>query len=166
MCEPIVPPTDEGKKHRSRLIIVGFVHLVLSILLCFIMLTTGLFELINVAILFCALSQMNFCCLIIYIINISIDFFTLFNQVGLWIQTGDYTENMKDATWGEQFAIAIMFILLIFYVVATIVCFFAYREFKGMIFDAGQGGGFGMGGMMSGGQRGAQQQDGSGSGAQ
>ena len=73
---------------------------------------------------------------------------------------------MEEATWGEQFALAIMFILLIFYVVATIVCFFAYREFKGMIFDAGQGGGFGMGGMMSGGQRGAQQQDGSGSGAQ
>ena len=36
MCEPVVPPTPEGKKHRSILMICGFVHLALSIMYCFI----------------------------------------------------------------------------------------------------------------------------------
>ena len=79
MCQPVVPPTPEGRKHRSVLMVCGFVHLALAILLCFIMLLNGIYELIDVAILFCALSQMNFCCLIIYIINITINFFILFN---------------------------------------------------------------------------------------
>ena len=35
--------------------------------------------LIDVAILFCALAQMNFCCLIIYIIQITVQFFMIFN---------------------------------------------------------------------------------------
>ena len=158
MCEPIVAPTEEGKKHRTRLIVVGFVHLILAILLCFIMFTNGIFELINVAILFCALAQMNYCCLIIYIINISIDFFTLFNQIGLLIQTGTATEIMTESSLGSQFALTVMIILCVFYLVATVVCFYAYREFKGMLFDAGQGGGFGMGSMMGGGQQQAQAQ--------
>ena len=39
--------------------------------------------------------------------------------------------------------------LTIYYLVAVFVCFCAYREFKAMVFDAGMGGGFGMGGMMN-----------------
>ena len=152
MCEPVVPPTPEGKMHKTRLMVVGFVHLVLAILLCFIMITNGLFELIDVAILFCALAQMNYCCLIIYLINISINWFILFNQIGLWIQTGNPTKQMQDATFGQSFATTIYILLCVFYVVASIFCFYAYREFKGMLFDAGAGGGFGMGRMMAGGQ--------------
>ena len=83
MCEPVVEPTTAGKKHRTVLMVCGFVHLALSIMLCFIMPMQGIYELIDVAILFCALAQMNFCCLIIYIINITINFFVLFNQLGL-----------------------------------------------------------------------------------
>ena len=148
MCEPVVAPTEEGKKHRTRLMIVGFTHLCLSILLCFVMFTNGMFELINVAILFCALAQMNYCCLIIYIINISIDFSTLFNQIGLLIQTGEFTDIMTDSKLGSQFSLTVMCLLCIFYIIASFFCFFAYREFKGMFFDAGLGGGFGMGHMM------------------
>ena len=79
MCEPVVPPTEKGKQHRSILMILGFVHMALAIMLCFIMMMQGIYELIDVAILFCALAQMNFCCLIIYIINITINFFVIFN---------------------------------------------------------------------------------------
>jgi len=45
----------------------------------------GIYEIIDVMILFCALAQMNYCCLIIYLINITINFFICFNQLGLWI---------------------------------------------------------------------------------
>ena len=88
MCEPQVPPTAKGKQHRTYLMIVGFVHLSLAIMYCFIMPMNGIYEIIDVMILFCALAQMNYCCLIIYQINIAINFFVSFNQLGLWVQTG------------------------------------------------------------------------------
>ena len=56
LCEPVVPPTPEGKKHQTRLMIIGFIHLCLTIMLCFIMIQNGLYELITVSILFCALA--------------------------------------------------------------------------------------------------------------
>ena len=79
MCQPVVPPTEKGKQHRTVLMVLGFVHLALAIMLCFITLMSGIYELIDVGILFCALAQMNFCCLIMYIICITINFFVIFN---------------------------------------------------------------------------------------
>jgi len=145
MCEPVVPPTEKGKQHRSILMILGFVHMALAIMLCFIMMMQGIYELIDVAILFCALAQMNFCCLIIYIINITINFFVIFNQLGLAMQNGQLTDSMKDASFSGNLALTVMILLAIYYIVANVFCFYAYREFKGMLFDHGQGGNFGMG---------------------
>ena len=92
MCEPVVPPTVKGKEHQIKLMILGFVHLALAIAYCFILPMQGLYEIIDVLILFCALAQMNYCCLIIYLINITINFFISFNQLGLWVQTGSVTD--------------------------------------------------------------------------
>ena len=52
---------------------------------------------------------------------------------------------MTDSQLGAQFALTVMVLLCVYYVIASFFCFFAYREFKGMHFDAGLGGGFGMG---------------------
>jgi len=52
----------------------------------------GIYELIDVAILFCALAQCNFCCLILYIVYITMNFFTFFSMLGLWVQTGQFGE--------------------------------------------------------------------------
>merc|ERR1712178_405684 len=109
--------------------VLGFVHLALSIMMCFIVAMQGIYELIDVAILFCALAQMNFCCLIIYIINISINFFVIFNQLGLAMQNGTLTDAMKDASFNQNLALTIMICHCIYYVVANIFCFYAYREF-------------------------------------
>ena len=59
--------------------------------------------------------------------------------------------------------------LTVYYLVATFVCFCAYREFKAMLFDHGMGQGFGMPGMGQHAQRQAppqqqQQQPGGGGG--
>ena len=160
MCEPVVPPTDKGKEHRNRLMVIGFIHLSLAILYCFILPMQGLYEIIDVMILFCALAQMNYCCLIIYLINITINFFVSFNQLGLWVQTGSVTDTMKNASFGQSFAIAVIVALTVFYVVATVFCFYAYREFKGMLLDHNGGaGGFGMGGMRMPGGGGGQQRE-------
>ena len=59
---------------------------------------------------------------------------------------------MEDASFSANLALAVMILLAIYYIVANVLCFLAYREFKGMLFDAGMGGNFGMSGM--GGQRG------------
>merc|ERR1712226_294270 len=75
MCEPVVPPTAKGKEHQVKLMILGFIHLALAIAYCFILPMQGLYVIIDVLILFCALAQMNYCCLIIYLINITINFF-------------------------------------------------------------------------------------------
>ena len=160
MCEPVVPPTAKGKEHQIKLMILGFVHLALAIAYCFILPMQGLYEIIDVLILFCALAQMNYCCLIIYLINITINFFISFNQLGLWVQTGSVTDQMKNASFGQSFAVAVIVGLTVYYIVANVFCFYAYREFKGMLVDhhnanGGMGGGLGMGGMM-GGQSGAQ----------
>ena len=156
MCEPVAPATEKGRQHRSILMICGFVHLALSIMLCFIALMQGIYELIDVAILFCALAQMNYCCLIIYIINISINFFITFNQLGLAVQNGQLTDAMREATFSQNLALTTMILLAVYYVVANVFCFYAYREFKGMMWDhqGGQmGGNFGMGGVMNRGRR-------------
>ena len=87
-CDPIVPPTEAAKGHRTKLMILGFIHLSLAICLCFIAPMVGIYELIDVAILFCALAQCNFCCLILYIVYITMNFFTYFSMLGLWVQTG------------------------------------------------------------------------------
>ena len=42
---------------------------------------------------------------------------------------------------------------MIYYLVAMTVCFFAYREFKGISFDIGQSGGYGMGPLYDRGQQ-------------
>lgn len=157
MCEPVVPPTPKGKEYRTYLMILGFVHMALSVMLCFIVPMQGIYELIDVAILFCALAQMNYCCLIIYIINISINFVTIFNMLGLKIQTGTFADTVTSNA-SNSFAMTIFSALCVFYVVANVVCFLAYREFKGMLFDAGMGGNFGMGRMGGMGGGSAQQQ--------
>ena len=125
--------------------LIGFVHLTLCVMLMFVDSMLGIYELIDVAILFCALAQMNYCCLIIYILNISINFFRYFNQLGLLIQTGEFSDTFIDTgKTSDTYAMVVIIGLCIYYVAADVVCFYAYREFKGMMFDHGQGGGFGM----------------------
>ena len=97
-CDPVVPPTEKAKKHRIQLMVCGFIHLALAIMLCFIIPMSGIYELIDVSILFCALAQCNFCCLIMYIVTISINFFTYFSAIGLWIQTGTFGQNFSQGT--------------------------------------------------------------------
>ena len=146
-CEPVVPPTEKAKGYRTQLMVLGFVHLALSILLMFISPMLGIYELIDVMILFCALAQMNFCCLIIYIINITINFFRYFDLIGLAAQRGSIDDIINEGSANDVFSFVVICLLTVFYVIAVIMCFYAYREFKGMMFDHGMGGGFGMGGM-------------------
>ena len=61
---------------------------------------------------------------------------------------------MMEETASESFsgslALVIMLALFVYYIVANVACFYAYREFKAIMFDQGAGGQFGM---MSGAQQ-------------
>lgn len=59
--QPVVPPTLAANKHKTMLYFVLLVHFVLAILLLISAGLNGLFELINVMILWCGTSQMHFC---------------------------------------------------------------------------------------------------------
>jgi|688.fasta_scaffold314627_1 hypothetical protein len=55
-CEPVVPPTEAAKKHRIVLIVLGGVQLVLAIMLCWVNLMSGIYEIIDVMMLACAVA--------------------------------------------------------------------------------------------------------------
>ena len=40
----------------------------------------------------------------------------------------------------KAYAMSLMMTMTIFYAIAIITCFLAYREFKGMLYDNGMGG--------------------------
>ena len=58
--------------------------------------------------------------------------------IGLIVQNGKFLSNFTSSS--KAFAMTIMIIFAIFYVVAITICFYAYREFKGMLYDNGMGG--------------------------
>ena len=63
---------------------------------------------------------------------------------------------MREATFSQNLALTTMILLAVYYVVANIFCFYAYREFKGMMWDYNNGqmgGNFGMSGVMNRGRR-------------
>ena len=136
MCQPIVEPTPKAKMWQGILTAFGFVHLGLAIMYLFSNMMAGVYEVITVAVLFCSIASVNFCCLTLYMIYITMNFFTSISLIGLTIQNKRFDEvyDSKNSPIVFQFTVTIL--LCIYYVAALIVCFLAYREFKGMLFDA------------------------------
>jgi hypothetical protein len=128
--QPIVPPSEEGLKHKSKLYVVIFAHLILSIFMLFIHGISGIHELINVLILWCATSQMHFCYLIFYMLMCMYSFIQNFAYIGLLMQDGLLAYAF---TTSKGLSVTIMMIFCVFYVVAVYFAFHAYREFKGMM---------------------------------
>eukprot|EP00347_Sterkiella_histriomuscorum_P011788 403371096 len=134
--QPMVPPSQKGLVHKQRLYIVMAVHLVLSILYMFFNMMGGLFELFSVAILYCGTAQMNYCQLIIYMVIQGNKLVHTVATVGLLIQKGKFATVFQHSYSASYLIIMITF--AIFYIIAITMCFYAYREFKGMMFDNGQ----------------------------
>ena len=134
--QPVVAPTDAGKMHKKRLMIVLIAHLILAIMLFFVNLFSGFNELICVMILFCAASQMHFCNLIFYMIFVMNSWVSTFAILGLLTQQSIEGSNYNPFDDGlTGFYVILLVIFILFYPVAVYICFLAYREFKGMMFD-------------------------------
>jgi len=72
---------------------------------------------------------------------------------------------MNEASFSQNLVLTVFVLLAIYYIVANVFCFYAYRQFKHSSFDRNGGGGnFGMTELMNrrNGQRAAERQEGSG----
>jgi len=102
----------------------------------------GIFEFMDVCILYCAFSSMEFCMLIFYILLCSISLVQYISSVGLVLTRGFQEFWLTGAQ--NQYAFCIECIAILFYLVAITISFYAYREFKALVVDS-MGGGTGAG---------------------
>ena len=84
-----------------------------------------------------------------YIVYCTIDFFQIFNAVGLLVQEGYFGDQFTQSGASQSFSLTILIMLMVYYCIGIPICFYGYREFKAMMFDHGMGGGFGMTGVMN-----------------
>ena len=78
---------------------------------------------------------MNYCCLAMYMIYITLNFFQLLCMIGLTIQNGTMTQVYANGfnTNAFQFTLSVLF--LVYYAMAWPLCFHAFKEFKAMLQD-------------------------------
>ncbi len=82
-------------------------------------------------ILLCTAYSMNFCQLLFYIMLMINDLVEYLCLVGLYVQNGDFKKYFRI----DGFAMTMYVIMLAFSIIALIVSFYAYREFKGYAYD-------------------------------
>ena len=96
---------------------------------------------IVVAILACSISSMNYCCLAMYMIYIVLNWITNVCNIGLIIQDGQLNDFITSGNTSLVFQITLSCMFIMYYTVAFVLCFFAYREFKAMLMDYAASGG-------------------------
>ena len=122
--KPYFYPDEKSAFWRRVLIGCGIVHFILAIMMMFISPTKGMYEMIDIAILACSLARLDFCCLILYILNCTVQFFQNFNMIGLAVQEGSL------GSLTSSFAASLIMMFTIYYVAAIVASFYGYRSFK------------------------------------
>ena len=91
--KPQVPANmikPESKQWQMIIGICGMVHFGLVFMMFFLYPMGGIYEMFDIMILFCAASRMDYCCLLCYVLNITISFFYNFNTLGKAAQNGEW----------------------------------------------------------------------------
>jgi len=133
---PAAPPTRKGKSYQLILYICLLVHVILSIMIMFVGIFQGFFELISALILWCGTKQMQFCLLMFYMILIIISFVQYIASIGLTVQQGTFVLIFrKDSSMYNPYIMVTTILMAVYDIIAIVICFYAYREFKGMLFD-------------------------------
>merc|ERR1711998_499509 len=117
--------------------VMGMIHLIIAFMMCFLNVMTGMYEMIDVMILFCAVARMDYCCLICYLLNIFINLFQNINGLGLVIQDQDWNEiyNSGNQHRSTNFASTVVIMSTVYYIFAFIFGFYAYRWWKSQMQD-------------------------------
>ena len=126
--EPMYPPTDAARKHKTTLQMVGLAHLMLALTLL-LMGGAGFQMFITVMCLFCATLNYNYCCVLIYILYTMIDIFTNINPIGLLLQnsimgeTGVGILTINNLTPEQSTLMIILSVLVVFEIIAIYYAF-------------------------------------------
>ena len=96
---------------------------------------------ITVSFLLCATSSFNYCCLAFYMIYITMNWLSYVCTVGLIIQDGGFRNVFTSGYTSVVFQLVLTCMFIVYYTIAFFICFYAYKEFKGMLFDVTESGG-------------------------
>lgn len=133
---PSAYATPAAKRHQCHLYILVLFHFVLGIMLTVANPPAGIMELIIPLLLLCTAYSMNFCTLIFYMILMLNDTILYMSAVGLVIQNGDLPSFYRKGNRNyDPYLMTVYIIWFVFSIIALIVSFYAYREFKGMAYD-------------------------------
>ena len=100
---------------------------------CFVSPSAGINSAILLLIMLCALSSMNYCCLAMYMIYITFNFFQLLCMIGLTFQNGTLAQVYAQGFNMTAFQFTLSLFFLVYYAVAWPLCFHAFKEFKAML---------------------------------
>ena len=79
---------------------------------------------------------MQFCLLMFYMILIIISFVQYIASIGLTVQQGTFVLIFrKDSSMYNPYMMVTTILMAVYDIIAIVICFYAYREFKGMLFD-------------------------------
>ena len=124
---------NESKFWQLVLAVCAFIHFILGICMMFANLNKGMNVVINAFFLACSVFGMNYCCLIMYMLNIIIEFLTNINSLGLLVQNGSWN-SIYSVGQGRLDSVLII-ILTGFYLFVTVFSFYAYRHWKAQMQD-------------------------------
>ena len=135
-----MPPTPKALQLKKLLYIMLIAHLIFAIMIMVFDIYAGFTELINVMILLCATMQMHFCLIIFYIILSTFAMVNSLCDIGLLVQDNLFSECYKVGVRffnGNMcgYALTVTMMFVVFLVIDIAVCFKAYKECKGMLYD-------------------------------
>ena len=127
------PPNEQSKTHVTRMKIIMFIALGLGIIKLIFGQFSGINELFSCCIIYCAYSKLDFCNCSIYII------FALFNIIINLSTIGKVFQNglpfFTSGNSNYNFTLFLILFSIVFYFVALVVVFYAYREFKAILHE-------------------------------
>ena len=132
--EPALGLTEEGMSRKGQLQMLFYVHLGVALVKVIVLgFAFGFGDLIQCLVLYCGYSQHSFCNIFIYMLVCLILAMQIAMPAGLAIQNGTalsdaYKSLIKNVNSG--FTLTFMLGCMVFYIIAVIFSFKAYREFK------------------------------------
>lgn len=135
MLKPVVPPTEKAKYYRTVLLVLGVINMILAFMEMFNNIFNGFYAMIIASILFCSIASVNYCCLTLYMVYITLDWLNNLCTVGLLIQTGTFITVLTSHNSQVVFALVLTWLFLIYETIAWFICFYAFKEFKAMLFE-------------------------------
>ncbi|CAI2380959.1 unnamed protein product [Moneuplotes crassus] len=127
MPRPVLRLSEKGIKLKEVLRSLMYIHIAISfVMMIFLGLLDGIFELIAPAILYCGINQNNYCSILIYFI---------LNTMGIVFKFSYLVQIWNMFGFADSFQIVpatniILLLIIAFYLTADIFTLQAYQEFK------------------------------------